>query len=627
MRGNLSVRRKSLAWAAMLLLSVVLVAGMMWYSRCYMKFHGLPQGENGVVDLAQIDFSVTPYFPLTEGWLFYPEIFLVSDFSTELPQKQQVQIPESWNGYRKGSYVLQADHFPSDWNLCIYIPNQLTQYRIYWNHYMVTTNQIKGANGAFSSAPTQLNRLPLPYNYQGNIVIEVEGQPYCAINAVPVLTTAENYNKSVSINNTIVGLSYGAVLFCLILYGALCTAGKTFQSYPLLLLLLLCLAYCFVRNAADNVVGYLIPTTHSTVLTRLVLLILFSVGPLLLAYNAQQIGLRPQKIEIVAVSLLCLLGMGLFSIGILFPLTTERLLIPCAVIWLMEVLVPLIYLKRCICAGCQYTLLLTSAEVCLLLGFSIDILASCGAFLFQATLWFPLLFIAMLLLLFFLYLQKIMYLQQQARKAQENEIAMVRLRLENQQSEAALMLSQMRPHFLCNALLSIYDVNLENHERANQAIIQFANYLRGNILSIGSKGPIPFEQELHHIENYVAIEKLRFEERLNMRYEIEYVDFFVPPLTVQPFVENAIKHGICKQISGGEVMLRTWAEGETVHILIRDNGVGFQVDQISGPESIGIKNVRTRLNTISGATLHIDSKPMIGTSIHITLPKGCASHE
>lgn len=618
----MAVRRKCFIWLAILLFSALLIVGMLWYSRHYIELYRLPEGKNGVIDLQNIDFSATPCLPLTDGWVFYPDTLIVSDYPQSLPETQSVRFPEYWKSCNRGSYVLTTTGFPSDWNLHIYIPGQRTKYRIYWNQYMVTANQISGTGGTFSNVPTQLNRLPIPYNYQGSIVIEVEGDPFCAVGTAPVMTTAENYNKNVSVNNTVVGLSCGAVLFCLVLYVALCTAGPAFKSYQLLSLLILCLICCFVRNSTGNLISHLVSASVSNSFAQFVLMAPYFAGPLLMSFNLQQIKYPLMREEKKPFIFLCLSGTLLTFLGIIVPQAAEALLLPCAIVWLLEVLILLNYLRRCIVAKCPYALLLTSGESCLLLGLCIDALAFRGIFVFQTAMWFPLLTVVMLLMLIALYTRKIMYLQQQARKAQESEIAMVRLRLENQQSKAALMLSQMRPHFLCNALLSIYDVNLENHEKANQAIIQFANYLRGSLLSIGAEGPIPFEQELNHIENYVAIEKLRFEDRLDMQYEIEYTDFFVPPLTVQPFVENAIKHGICKQLNGGTVKLKTWADETSVHILIEDNGVGFQADLKTAPESVGIKNVRTRLRTIEGASLRVESMPSNGTKVFITLPKG-----
>ena len=495
-----------LAWTAMLFCAAGILLLLLGASESYLRSRCLPAGKDGQIDLTEVDFGTTPYLPLSQGWLFFPDCFLVSDYTVSRPEAQSAAVPGRADGVTRGSYLLQIQGFPADINLCVYIPNQSTRYRIYWNQYLVTSNQTKGRG--FSSGPIQLNRLPIPYNYRGNLVIEVESSAGCAIDTVPVLTTAEHYNRTLRLNNTVVGLSYGAVLFCLILYGAMWTIGRNFRSAPLMCLLVLCLGYCTIRNSADNIVGYLLPAAW--LWNRYAAIVLSVTGILLLLYNTQQMTLPPHRFAIPAAAATALLGAALEILSLCLPGLRRQLEPAGNCLWYLEALIPLGYLGRCAREGRHYALVLTGAESCLLLGLSIDRLAASGQLVFGVTLWFPLLFVATLLLLFFLYLDKIITLQRQARRAQENEIAMVRLRLENQQSEAALMLSQMRPHFLYNALLSIYDVNLENHEAANQAIIQFANYLRGNLLSIESKGPIPFSQELRHIENYVAIEKLRF---------------------------------------------------------------------------------------------------------------------
>lgn len=621
---NTRPRLRLLGWAAMLLCAAAVLAGLRGLSTHYLSHRDLPAGAEGAIDLAGVDFTQTPYLPLSQGWLFYPDSFLVSDYTVARPEARAVSLPGRIDGVYRGSYQLQIQNFPADISLCVYIPGQNTQYRIYWNQYLVTSNQTQGSG--FSGGPIQLNRLPIPYNYRGNLVIEVESASGCAIDAAPVLTTAQHYNRSLRVNNTVVGLSYGAMIFCLLLYGAMWTIGKNFRSAPLMGLLVLCLGYCTVRSSADNIVGYLLPAAW--LWNRYAAVALSAAVPLMLLYNAQQMA-RPLKPWLKAASLcIALLGAALKVLCLCRPVLIRQLRPIGALLWYGGALLPLGYLGLCAWEEKRYALVLTAAELCLLLGLSVDRLSASGLLVYGVTLWFPLLFVATLLLLFFLYLDKIITLQRQARRAQENEIAMVKLRLENQQSEAALMLSQMRPHFLYNALLSIYDVNLENHEKANQAIIQFANYLRGNLLSIESKGPIPFSRELQHIENYVAIEKLRFEDRLDMRYDIGYRDFSLPPLTVQPFVENAIKHGICKRLSGGWVLLRTWQDPEgAVHILVQDNGVGFPTERAANPDSIGIRNVRTRLRTIPGAQVTLNSTPGQGTTVEITLPKEASSCE
>ena len=95
----------------------------------------------------------------------------------------------------------------------------------------------------------------------------------------------------------------------------------------------------------------------------------------------------------------------------------------------------------------------------------------------------------------------------------------------------------------------------------------------------------------------------------------------IPPLVLQPIVENAIKHGLTPKPSGGTVRLKTWATKEEVWIEIRDDGVGFNTNAISSERSVGLKNVRFRLENLMHGKMNINSKPGRGTVVTITIPR------
>lgn len=116
--------------------------------------------------------------------------------------------------------------------------------------------------------------------------------------------------------------------------------------------------------------------------------------------------------------------------------------------------------------------------------------------------------------------------------------------LELERSRTQLMLSQIQPHFLFNTLNAIYDLCVKDPEEARAALLEFSHYLRANTDSLANEGPIRFEKELEHTENYLALEKRRFEERLLIEYDICAQDFLLPALTLQPIVENAVRHGL-----------------------------------------------------------------------------------
>lgn len=187
---------------------------------------------------------------------------------------------------------------------------------------------------------------------------------------------------------------------------------------------------------------------------------------------------------------------------------------------------------------------------------------------------------------------------------------------------ANMMLSQIQPHMIYNTLTTIKHLCKKNPELAAQTVDDFASYLRGNLESVNSGKPIPFEKELAHVETYLSIEKIRFGDRIRTEYHIEDSEFYLPALTIQPMVENAVKHGIRKRTEGGTIRIDT-LQDETYHIVrIVDDGVGFDTMETQDLcKHTGIENVRTRLSYMCGGTLNIQSKKDVGTTVEILVPK------
>ncbi|MGN0501912.1 MAG: sensor histidine kinase, partial [Ruminococcus sp.] len=178
-------------------------------------------------------------------------------------------------------------------------------------------------------------------------------------------------------------------------------------------------------------------------------------------------------------------------------------------------------------------------------------------------------------------------------------------------------------HFLYNTLTSIYCLCDRDSKAAKQAISDFSKYLRGNFESVGRKMPIMFEDELNHVQSYLALEKMRFGDELDVVYDIQAHNFLLPALTIQPLVENAVKHGVGDAPNGGTVMLSTRELPEFYEIEIYDNGVGFDTENFDKDEKIhiGIENVRSRLELMCNGTLTLKSSVGNGTTATIRLPK------
>ena len=191
------------------------------------------------------------------------------------------------------------------------------------------------------------------------------------------------------------------------------------------------------------------------------------------------------------------------------------------------------------------------------------------------------------------------------------------------EAKVNVMVSQIRPHFMYNALSSIAILCKLNPDTAYNATITFSDYLRGNMDSLKQTSPVPFTQELEHLKKYLYIEKLRFDDKLNIEYNIEDTDFELPLLSIQPLVENAVKHGVGMKDDGGTVKIST-RETDTAHeIIIEDDGVGFDVNEKKddGRSHVGMENTKKRLLDMCSGEVIITSEIGKGTTAKVIIPK------
>ncbi len=212
---------------------------------------------------------------------------------------------------------------------------------------------------------------------------------------------------------------------------------------------------------------------------------------------------------------------------------------------------------------------------------------------------------------------------------QKHERRLIATEKELYESKVAVMTSQIQPHFMYNALTSIAMMCNIDPKTASEATVTFAKYLRTNMDSLRQTAPVPFEQELEHLKKYLYIEKLRFADKLNIEYDITVTDFVIPLLSVQPIVENAVKHGVGMKKKGGTVKIATRETDNAFEVIISDDGVGFDttVQKNDGRSHVGMENTRTRLKEMCGGEIHTESTVGEGTTVTIILPKEGQKHE
>ena len=206
-------------------------------------------------------------------------------------------------------------------------------------------------------------------------------------------------------------------------------------------------------------------------------------------------------------------------------------------------------------------------------------------------------------------------------KAKELEMEKIVLNAELAESRISTMMSQIRPHFIYNTLGSIEQLCKLDPSKASDLVHNFAKYLRGNFGELDNPKPILMSQEMEHVHHYISIENVRFPD-MTFMFEMNSEDFHIPALTVQPIVENAIKHGLMKLPKGGTIRVLSYETDTDYCILVVDDGAGFDTSVlIDERKHVGLRNIRERLKVMVNGTLEIESTVGVGTKVLVTIPK------
>ena len=195
---------------------------------------------------------------------------------------------------------------------------------------------------------------------------------------------------------------------------------------------------------------------------------------------------------------------------------------------------------------------------------------------------------------------------------------------EKLQAEANIKVLQMRPHFIYNTMTSIYYLCEQSPEKAMKTINDFTNYLRRNFSAIAKDGPIPFKEELEHVHTYLSIEQTRFEGNLFVEFDTSDTNFRIPPLTLQPLVENSVKYGVDPELDPLYIRVSS-EETDLGHVItVTDTGPGFDMDEPFSTDDrnphVAIANIKERLSMMCNGTLTISKRPEGGTEAVIFIP-------
>ena len=311
--------------------------------------------------------------------------------------------------------------------------------------------------------------------------------------------------------------------------------------------------------------------------------------------------------RIVCGCYLVLVFLSMFN-GMLFQVDAHGNLTDGSYYWIAWLIDPMILLIE-ILVVVHYRKNLSRFGTIVMLNFGLVSLLTMGL----QSIWYPvpeLLACTLAILLMFM-----LFYWEMAKNLVENERELM-------QSQMSLAISQIQPHFLYNTLSTIAELCRKDSAMAEEVTNRFALYLRGNLEHMGDSFPVEFSKELKHVQTYLWIEKIRFQDELQVVYDIQTEDFIIPALTVQPLVENAVKHGMMGSENVCTITIRTKCVERGYQVIIEDDGCGFDPEQVKndGRKHIGIESVRSRLKFMVGGTLTVKSAIGKGTTVIIEIP-------
>ncbi len=232
--------------------------------------------------------------------------------------------------------------------------------------------------------------------------------------------------------------------------------------------------------------------------------------------------------------------------------------------------------------------------------------------------------------LVFLVCESIVIAKKHVQALEGNETALLRIETmakKELEVELKFLKSQIKPHFIHNALNAIISVSRANPDEARVLLVEFSQYLRNSFAFDNLDNMVSLEQEIQFVKSYISIEKARFGERLTVHYNIEEVNIMIPPLVLQPLVENAVVHGIRGSLGEVDVLVYVRCFKNKIKIGVMDNGNGMSdvnIKELSEGKGIGsgvgLNNINQRLQKLYGTSLHIKNLEGAGCDISMSLP-------
>ena len=591
----------------------------------------IPEIKDGCLDLSNWEYHGA--FPLKGYWDFYWSRFLSADDFRSNPEPDlRVELPSSWNcyelsgkklpGYGYATYRLHVIGAPSGKPLAVRVAPLSTAYTLSIDGEVMASNGAIGETKETSEPELELQTFQFTPNKDSfNIIIKVSNFEYARGGAWSSVYfgTPEKIN---SINQIVVGRDY-FLLGSFFVISSLCLLIFVLRRREVLLLYAGMCFMLIIRTAINGSypIRLLAPQFPFETIVRLNYITLYWLPGIYywilhMLYpreSSKTIGTIYSIFASILSLITLVLPVGSFSKLILVAYTSALLIGIAGLILLIKamktrgpdtlyILIGIIVMLLCLIRDVLF--LQNIIKVGFLEYYP-------GGFLVTSLLWCSVLFLRHLWLL------------------NEKRFALQELMLSSERekmTELKFLKSQIRPHFLNNALNTIISISRTDGDRSRALLVEFSKYLRGCYDFDSLDDTIPIENELSYVRSYLVLELARFGQRLHIEYDIDTISVSVPPLILQPLAENAVIHGVRSKPEGGNVIIYVKAEGAHARIGVRDDGVGIPPEKIdsllsgnTGVRGVGLFNINQRLNRLYNTSLHIENLDK-GVDIYMLIP-------
>lgn len=581
------------------------------------QIYNYPVNVLGVMDFSGYDLNQerTLSINMTGQWEFYYNRWIITDEDNDV-MDTYIQIPSKWTGLRVHGVTIGKTGYASYKTTLINLPEGTklcptyqsgggdSAYRVYYNkilvgHTGVVSKDLKSTKNGFKMEDEFFYEVPSDGRVE--VVIEIGMNSHGGITQMPGVISA-GYSKyyQTFVNffpSFVLGLIFFSALIGVCINYSYRTLRDRFSIFGMMLLLLI--HYLFSIDMI-NLLRHLNIRTNYFLFQNLS----FISYILLLRQLASYIFRTKEFAHLKAYH-------RIYSfIGI--PIAILNFcLIGTNVLWIPWILLFLLTLPYYIGLGIgvfhsqkqsPYFFILFSV----LLDMGIVEMMDISELIIYSSYGYEAIFCSiMMLIVFFLYFSRI-------KDLNKGEVEHILFKQE-------ILREQIKPHFIFNSLNAIKNLYHKNVEAGDEAMIRFSKHLRTNVDAF-EKDLISFEDELVNIINYVELENIRLDKKFTLLLDIQYQEFRVPVLSLQPLVENAIKYSRVNEKEDGYIQVISFLKGDRVCIIVQDNGIGFDVLEISNT-SKGISNLKERFKLTLDAEVTLKSEPENGTTITITFPK------